>query len=89
MIRKGVQKATESTLVDVDGEERTYDVIICATGFDTSYAPRFPVLGEGGQSLADRWKKFPVSYMSMAVDGFPNLFIINGPNSAVGTGDLV
>lgn len=89
MVMKGVKEATESGLVDEDGQLRTYDVIICATGFDTSYAPRFSIMGQENQSLRERWAKFPMSYMSMCVDGFPNYLMINGPNSAVGSGDLV
>lgn len=89
MIMKGIKSANGSGLIDDDGQAREYDVIICATGFDTSYAPRYPIIGQDNQSLRDRWAKFPVSYMSLCVDGFPNLYMINGPNSAVGSGDLV
>jgi cation diffusion facilitator CzcD-associated flavoprotein CzcO len=89
MIMKGIKSANQAGLVDDDGQAREYDVIICATGFDTSYAPRYPIIGQDNQSLRDRWAKFPMSYMSTCVDGFPNLFMINGPNSAVGSGDLV
>ncbi|UZJ57599.1 hypothetical protein CBS101457_006919 [Exobasidium rhododendri] len=89
MITKGVKEATEEGLIDEDGTLRQYDVIICATGFDTSFAPRFPVTGENGLTLTERWSKFPETYMSLCVDGFPNYFTVNGPNSVVGTGDLV
>jgi cation diffusion facilitator CzcD-associated flavoprotein CzcO len=89
MVMQGVKQANEAGLVDDAGHARSYDVIICATGFDTSYAPRYPIVGQDKQSLQHRWSKFPVSYMSIAVDGFPNLFMVNGPNSAVGSGDLV
>jgi hypothetical protein len=71
------------------GVERRYDAIICATGFDTTYLPRFPLIGKDGQDLRKRWQSFPETYCSIAVDGFPNYFFINGPNSAVGSGDLI
>lgn len=39
-----------------DGVERKVDTIICATGFDVSYRPRFPIVGKNGVDLADKWK---------------------------------
>jgi cation diffusion facilitator CzcD-associated flavoprotein CzcO len=69
------------------------DVLICATGFDTAFQYPFRVVGRGGQTLDERWggrdASPPVAYLSHSVDGFPNLFICGGPNSAVTSGSLV
>ncbi|KAL2024166.1 hypothetical protein VTK56DRAFT_9322 [Thermocarpiscus australiensis] len=64
------------------------DVLVCATGYHVSAPPPFPILGRDGLSLAERWADQPESYLSLAVDGFPNLFMVFGPNSAIGFGSL-
>lgn len=63
--------------------------VVCATGFDVSHCPYYPVIGRQGVSLADRWKDEPESYLSLACPGFPNYFIFTGPNAVVGHGSLV
>jgi len=49
-------------------------VVVCATGFDTSYRPAFPVIGRNGRNLSEFWKDEPIHYMSVAAPGFPNYF---------------
>lgn len=85
----GVKEITEKGCVSDDGEEYPVDVIICATGFDTSYLPRFPIIGSNGESLADAWKDEPMNYLGFAAPGFPNYFIPVGPNSPVGNGPVL
>ena len=46
-----VKEATEDGVVGADGVERKVDTIVCATGFDVSYRPRFPLVGRGGLDL--------------------------------------
>lgn len=56
------------------GELIKVDAIVCATGFNVSFCPRFPILGRKG-NLQDKWtREVPKSYMSCAVPGFPNYF---------------
>ncbi|KAL2153897.1 hypothetical protein VTH82DRAFT_2573 [Thermothelomyces myriococcoides] len=64
------------------------DVLICATGYRVSSPPPFTVVGRGGLTLAERWSRRTESYLSVAVDGFPNMLMIFGPNSAIGFGSL-
>lgn len=64
------------------------DVLICATGFAVSTAPPFPIHGRHSLPLSTRWHPRPETYLSLAVDGFPNLFLLFGPNSAIGSGSL-
>lgn len=73
-----------------DGRQRQIDadVLVCATGFTTTSIPPFPVVGERGATLADRFTPFPQTYLSLAVDGFPNYFMMLGPNSGIGAGSL-
>ncbi|KAI0057669.1 FAD/NAD-P-binding domain-containing protein [Artomyces pyxidatus] len=79
--------ATGATLSD--GTHRALDVLVCATGFDTSYQLPFPVLGRDGRALNDRWAARAEAYLTLAVDGFPNLFLGAGPNSGVNSGSLL
>lgn len=56
------------------GEVLKVDAIVCATGFNTSFCPRFPIIGRDG-NLQDKWaKETPKAYMSCAVAGLPNYF---------------
>ena len=60
------------------GEVIKVDALICATGFDVSFCPRFPIVGKNNQNLQDLWSKdLPQGYMSCAVPGFPNFFSVS------------
>jgi cation diffusion facilitator CzcD-associated flavoprotein CzcO len=76
----------EVTATDIRTERRSYelDVIVYATGFDamTGALSRIDVRGRGGLSLAEFWAgEGPLSYLGLAVAGFPNLFTVQGPGS--------
>lgn len=62
----GVKEITPKGFLDPDGHEQEVDVIICATGFDTSWVPRFPIVANG-VNLQDVQAKRPISYLSLAV----------------------
>ncbi|EMD01190.1 hypothetical protein BAUCODRAFT_29631 [Baudoinia panamericana UAMH 10762] len=72
-----------------DGGYYELDVIVCATGFDISQTPSFPIIGREGVSLAEKWKDEPESYISLACPDMPNLFFFTGPNATVGHGSLI
>jgi cation diffusion facilitator CzcD-associated flavoprotein CzcO len=56
------------------GEVVEIDILVCATGFDVSFRPRFPIIGRKG-NLQDLWtENLPRAYMSCAVPDFPNFF---------------
>ena len=74
-----VASITEDGVVGEDGKERKVDTVICATGFDTTYRPRFPLIGKNGVDLADKWKHTPESYLGLACPDFPNWIIYAGP----------
>jgi cation diffusion facilitator CzcD-associated flavoprotein CzcO len=67
-------------------EEFDVDVLIFATGFDsaTGALQAFDIRGRGGRSLKDDWSAGPRTFMGLTVDGFPNLFIISGPQTPFG-----
>jgi cation diffusion facilitator CzcD-associated flavoprotein CzcO len=69
-----ITEVGEHTIKTSTGEEIEIDVLICATGFDVSFCPRFPIIGREG-NLQDLWKdSLPKAYMSSSVPGFPNYF---------------
>ncbi|KAL3485044.1 FAD/NAD(P)-binding domain-containing protein [Aspergillus germanicus] len=70
------------------GELIQVDAIICATGFNVSFCPRFPIIGPQG-NLQDTWtKQLPNAYMSCAIPGFPNYFTFLGPNAPIRHGSV-
>ncbi len=85
LVVSGLAAVEGSTLVARDGSRREADVIVLATGFHSAeqpYARR--VNGVGGVSLAEHWTGGMTSYASTVVHGFPNLFVLDGPNGALG-----
>jgi cation diffusion facilitator CzcD-associated flavoprotein CzcO len=60
------------------GEIVEVDVFICATGFDVSFCPRFPLMGRDMISLESQWRTKPEAYLSVAVENFPNYFSKKG-----------
>ena len=89
LISTSIQSVNETGIRTSDGQQRDVDLIVCATGFDTSNRNRFPIYGESSLQLKDRWEEYPEPYKTMAVDGFPNMFMCNRPNCAVGSGNLL
>ncbi|KAL6251201.1 hypothetical protein RBB50_001409 [Rhinocladiella similis] len=84
-----IEKVTENGILTSDGKEYKVDAIACATGFDTSFMPQFPIVGRNGTSISDAWSHHASAYMSHSVPEFPNYFFIGGPNSATGGGSLL
>lgn len=69
-----IQQVVENGIKLKTGEVIQYDAIICATGFETSWRPRFPIVGRNGIDLREQWKYRPKSYLSCAIANFPNYF---------------
>ncbi|OGM46945.1 hypothetical protein ABOM_004411 [Aspergillus bombycis] len=65
----------------LDGSEYAFDVLVYATGFHTCFRPAFPLIGRNDTNLAEVWEKEPRSYLGVAAHGFPNYFMLLGPNS--------
>lgn len=72
-----------------DGTLHEFDAIVCATGFNVSHRPPFPLLGRNGLDLSDAWVDEPTSYLSLCAAQFPNFFMFSGPNAPVGHGSLM
>ena len=73
-----------------DGTLHELDVLVLATGFRVDRFLRpIEVVGRGGRALEDVWTPRPWAYLSLSVPGFPNLFMLNGPNGPVGNFSLI
>lgn len=75
-----INSITETGFIDHEGNSCEVDVIICATGFNTSWLPRFPFIANG-VDLKDLWgpRNGVTSYLSIAIPSFPNHFTFCGP----------
>lgn len=84
-----INAVTERGPICDDGKEYPVEVLICATGFDTSFRPRFPVVGPEGNNLQDAWQKEPHSYFGIGAANIPNYLMFLGPNSPIGNGPVL
>ncbi|KZY39271.1 MULTISPECIES: NAD(P)/FAD-dependent oxidoreductase [unclassified Oleiphilus] len=81
----GIKEITEKGIVTQDGVEHELDLIVYSTGYDaTDGVISYPVVGKGGKTLAQAWSDFPRAYLGTSAPGFPNLFIVTGPNTGIG-----
>ncbi|EWG55298.1 hypothetical protein FVEG_13320 [Fusarium verticillioides 7600] len=85
----GVAKVREDGVVGDDGEFTKCDTIVCATGFDVSFRPPFPLLGLGGRDLREEWASIPASYMGVMAPNIPNYLMYIGPNCPVENGSIM
>lgn len=77
-----VSRIREHGVEDADGNYREVDVVVAATGFKAAqYLSTLPVFGRDGRSLQDSWAEEPRAYLGAMVPGFPNFFMLYGPNS--------
>ena len=89
LITDPISHINETGIV-TDAETIDLDVIVYATGFDTSMFMRpINILGLNGITLEDYWQDYPKAYYSIAMPNFPNLFMLNGPNGPVGNFSLI
>ncbi|KAJ5851175.1 hypothetical protein N7455_011031 [Penicillium solitum] len=84
-----IERITEQGIKTVTGDEQQFDVIVCATGFDTSFIPSWKMIGRHGATLEERWKGNPEAFFAVQVDTMPNYFIFNGPNCPISHGSVL
>lgn len=81
---------TASSIRTADGTERPCDTIVMCTGFRaTEYLHGIEVTGREGVSIHDHWAGVPRAYHGMAVPGFPNFFLLYGPNTNQGGNSII
>ena len=90
VVTEGITEITPTGVMTADGRHRAVDAIVYGTGFEaTEFLAPMKVNGLAGASLSERWKQGAEAYLGMAVTGFPNLFIIYGPNTNLGAGSII
>ena len=83
-------RSRERGVVTADGTEREVDAIVFGTGFHVIDMPIGQmVAGRDGRTLADVWDGSPRAHLGCTVPGFPNLFILLGPNTGLGHSSMV
>ena len=81
----GIARVRADGVEAKDGTQRAHDLLVLATGFKTTgWGWSVEVEGEKGQSLTALWAKRPEAYKGVSVAGFPNLFVLYGPNTNLG-----
>ena len=91
LVTSAVSEVTEDGVVDAEGRAHPADAIVFGTGFRaTEFLTPMEVRGRGGMSLAnDAWGDGAEAYLGITVPGFPNMFLLYGPNTNHGTGSAV
>lgn len=85
LVTAPIVRVTARGLLTADGREHELDALVCATGFDTVQMLRSVVVaGQGGHTLSEAWAGGPRAYLGVTVPGFPNFFLMLGPNTATG-----
>jgi cation diffusion facilitator CzcD-associated flavoprotein CzcO len=90
LVTDRIAEVTPGGIRTDDGTERPADVLVLATGFQShAFVAPMAVAGEGGRSLTEEWGRVPRAYLGMSVPGFPNMFLLYGPNTNGGTGSVI
>lgn len=77
-------------IVDKNGTLHAFDVVIFGTGFESqAFQGDLQVLGLDGRTLHDRWQQGAEAYLGMTVPGFPNMFMIYGPNTNLNHNSII
>jgi len=90
LIDRGIERIEPDAVVDRSGSRRVTDVVILGTGFRaTDPVPRGLISGRDGRDLGRIWASGPEAWRGVAVSGFPNLFLLMGPNTALGHNSVI
>ncbi|HMV73018.1 MAG TPA: NAD(P)/FAD-dependent oxidoreductase [Microthrixaceae bacterium] len=81
----GIDEIVPAGIITTGGDKVELDAIVYATGYDaTDGATTFTVTGHDSTPITDLWAEFPRAYLGTTMPGFPNLFLMLGPNTGIG-----
>jgi cation diffusion facilitator CzcD-associated flavoprotein CzcO len=86
LVTDPIVRITPTGVVTADGVEREVDVIVYATGYETTrYISALEITGRDGLDINDAWAEGAHAYLGITTAGFPNLFMLYGPNTNHGS----
>jgi cation diffusion facilitator CzcD-associated flavoprotein CzcO len=90
LVTDRIAEVTANGIRTEDGVERPADALVLATGFAShAFVAPMEVVGAGGHTLAQEWAPVARAYLGLTVPGFPNLFLLYGPNTNGGSGSVI
>ena len=90
LVTEAPVEITADSVITADGKQRKVDAIVYGTGFAaTQFQAPMQIRGVNGQSLHERWKDGAEAYFGITVAGFPNFFMLYGPNTNLGVGTII
>lgn len=91
IVNEGIERVDGKAVVTRDGSRHEFDILVVCTGFDAvNLLSSFHLVGRGGRNVREAWDaKGAQAYLGVATPGFPNFFMLAGPNTALGHGGSV
>jgi len=90
LVTEGIHRVTPGGIETVDGTHHPVDAIIYGTGFAaTEFLTPMRITGRAGLDLNDAWRRGAQAYLGLTVPGFPNFFMLYGPNTNLGHNSIV
>ena len=90
LVTEPIVRLSPAGVVTVDGAEHAVDCVIYGTGFRTTdFMFPMEITGADGQTLAESWARGPHAHLGMTIPGFPNLFVMYGPNTNTSGGSII
>jgi cation diffusion facilitator CzcD-associated flavoprotein CzcO len=90
LVAERIEAVTAAGIRDVRGIERATDAIVLATGFAShDFVAPMEISGRTGSTLDEEWSEIARAYLGLSVPGFPNMFLLYGPNTNGGSGSVV
>ena len=90
MVTEPITEVRPHGVVTADGTEHPAEVLILGTGFTAKeFLAPMAIRGRGGRDLNEAWRDGAEAYLGMTVAGFPNMFMLYGPNTNLGAGSIV
>jgi cation diffusion facilitator CzcD-associated flavoprotein CzcO len=90
LVTERIAEVRPHSIVTADGREREVDTIVLGTGFAaTEFLAPMRITGRGGRDLHEQWKDGASAYLGTVVPGFPNLFVLYGPNTNLGHNSII
>ena len=90
LVTEAIERVEPAGVRTRDGRLHELDVLVLATGFKADAFMRpMEIVGRDGVKLSEVWAQRPSAYLSISIPGFPNFFMLNGPNGPVGNFSLI